>query len=93
MIQIDMEMPDNCGECQFCHTESFTQWCCPTGREDVSYALVPQWCPLREMIRCGKCRHYQGNHDVPGCAPCGFWGIGAVMWDDYCKRGKRYDSD
>lgn len=41
-----------------------------------------------EVIRCGKCRHYQGNHDVPGCAPCAFWGIGAVMWDDFCKRGE-----
>lgn len=46
-----------------------------------------------EVVRCGKCRHYLGNHDVPGCAPCDFWGIGAVMWDDYCKRGERYDSD
>lgn len=46
-----------------------------------------------EVIRCGKCRHYQGNHDVPGCAPCAFWGIGGVMWDDFCKRGERYDTD
>lgn len=46
-----------------------------------------------EVIRCGECRHYQGNHDVPGCAPCTFWGIGAVMWDDFCKRGERYGSD
>ena len=46
-----------------------------------------------ELVRCGKCRHYQGNHDVPGCAPCAFWGIGGVMWDDFCKRGERYDSD
>lgn len=44
-----------------------------------------------EVVRCGKCRHYQGNHDVPGCAPCDFWGIGAVMWDDYCKSGERWD--
>lgn len=45
-------------------------------------------CPLKGIIRCGKCRHYQGNHDVQGCAPCDFWGIGAVMWDDYCSRGE-----
>lgn len=44
-----------------------------------------------EVVRCGKCRHYQGNHDVPGCAPCAFWGIGEVMWDDFCKRGERND--
>ena len=41
-----------------------------------------------EVVRCGKCRHYQGNHDVQGCAPCDFWGIGAVMWDDFCGRGE-----
>ena len=44
------------------------------------------------VVRCGKCRHYQGNHDVPGCAPCDFWGIGGVMWDDFCKRGERNDA-
>ena len=44
-----------------------------------------------EVIRCGKCRHYQGNHDVPGCAPCAFWGIGGVMWNDFCKRGEEWD--
>lgn len=44
-----------------------------------------------EVVRCGKCRHYQGNHDVPGCAPCDFWGIGGVMWDDFCKRGEMWD--
>jgi len=43
-----MEMPKTCGECQFCHTENFTQWCCPTGREDVSYDSIPKWCPLDE---------------------------------------------
>ena len=44
-----------------------------------------------EVVRCGKCRHYQGNHDVQGCAPCDFWGIGGVMWDDFCKRGEMWD--
>lgn len=44
-----------------------------------------------EVVRCNQCKHYEGIHDVPGCAPCAFWGIGAVMWDDFCKRGKRWD--
>lgn len=46
-----------------------------------------------EVVRCNQCKHYEGIHDVPGCAPCAFWGIGGVMWDDFCKRGERYDSD
>lgn len=54
-----VEIPNNCGECQFCHTESFTQWCCPTGREDVSYDSVPQWCPLDESVKWIPCSERQ----------------------------------
>lgn len=46
---------------------------------------------LRGPVRCNQCKHYEGVHGVPGCAPCDFWGIGAVMWDDFCKRGERND--
>ena len=46
-----------------------------------------------ELVRCNQCKHYEGVHGVPGNAPCAFWGIGAVMWDDFCKRGERYDTD
>lgn len=46
-----------------------------------------------EVVRCNQCKHYEGVHGVQGNAPCAFWGIGAVMWDDFCKRGERYDSD
>lgn len=64
------------------------------GVEDGYYRVQSdiKWIPTVdavEVVRCGKCRHYQGNHDVPGCAPCDFWGIGGVMWDDFCKRGER----
>ena len=41
-----MEMPKNCGECHFCHTEGFESWCCPTGREDILFDAIPEWCPL-----------------------------------------------
>lgn len=44
-----------------------------------------------ELVRCNQCKHYEGVHDVPGCAPCAFWGIGGVMWDDFCKRGERWN--
>ena len=45
----NMEMPKCCGECHFCHTENFRTWCCPTGREDVYYDSIPEWCPLEEQ--------------------------------------------
>lgn len=87
MIQIDMEMPENCQECPM--YDEYGE-CLFLGTFAAQYGRLPD-CPLREVTRCGKCRHYQGNHDVPGCAPCDFWGIGAVMWDDFCKRGEMWD--
>lgn len=36
--------------------------------------------------QCNKCKFYEGVHNVMGCAPCSFWGIGGVMWNDYCSR-------
>jgi hypothetical protein len=44
-----MEMPKNCGECQFCHTENFKIYCCPTDREDIFYDAIPEWCPLVQI--------------------------------------------
>lgn len=41
-----MEMPKNCGECHFCHTEGGGAWCCPTEREDILFDAIPEWCPL-----------------------------------------------
>lgn len=84
MIQIDMEMPMDCEECPL--NDEYAE-CILLGIFGSKYGRHPD-CPLREVIRCGKCQHYLGNHDVPGCAPCDFWGIGEVMWNDYCSRGE-----
>ena len=84
MIQIDMPMPMDCEECPL--NDEYAE-CVLLGIFGSKYGRLPD-CPLREVTRCGKCRHYQGNHDVQGCAPCDFWGIGAVMWDDFCGRGE-----
>lgn len=46
-----------------------------------------------EVVRCNQCKHYEGVHGVQGNAPCAFWGIGGVMWDDFCKRGERRDDE
>lgn len=52
---------------------------------------LPHLQRMIELVRCGKCKHYQGNHKSPGCAPCSLRGLGEVMWDDFCKRGERND--
>ena len=36
--------------------------------------------------QCNKCKYYYGVHDCPGHAPCTFWNIGGVMYNDYCSR-------
>ncbi len=81
-----------CGNCENCYVSiSLPQkYRCKISDEYVEYH---QKCNLEfiPIIRCGECKHYQGNHKTPGCAPCKFWGLGAVMWDDYCKRGERWD--
>ena len=46
---------------------------------------------VQELVRCNQCKHYEGVHGVQGHAPCAFWGIEAVMWDDFCKRGEMWD--
>ena len=89
MIQIDMKIPRDCEECPL--MDEYAE-CALLGIVVAKYGRLPA-CPLREVIRCNQCKHYEGVHNVQGHAPCNFWGLGGVMWDDYCKRGERYDSD
>ena len=39
-----------------------------------------------EQYQCNKCKYYEGVHNIAGHAPCSFWNIGGVMWNDYCSR-------
>ena len=39
-------------------------------------------------INCCQCDYYGGVKGTPGHAPCKFWNIGGVMWNDGCKRWK-----
>ena len=41
-----------------------------------------------ERKSCNTCQYYDGVHNVAGNAPCSFWNIGAVMWNDFCLRWK-----
>lgn len=43
-----------------------------------------------EVMRCNQCKHYDGVHNVQGCAPCLFWNA-MVLWNWFCFNGERND--
>ena len=45
--------------------------------------------PVADVVErksCNTCQWYEGVHNTPGLAPCSFWNIGGVMWNDFCLR-------
>ena len=42
-----------------------------------------------QKCQCSTCKYYEGVHDAQGHAPCSFWNIGGVMWNDYCSRHEK----
>lgn len=54
------------------------------------YALINRQ-PAADVVEkrsCNTCQWYEGVHNTPGLAPCSFWNIGGVMWNDFCLRWK-----
>lgn len=41
-------------------------------------------------ITCHTCKYYEGVHNTQGHAPCKFWDLGGVMWNDFCSRWERH---
>lgn len=66
----NLVLMDECGQVVYCDTERFK-----VVFEDE-----------RPHGECNHCRYYEGVHGVQGHAPCSFWGIGGVLWSDYCSR-------
>lgn len=64
--------------------------------ERSGYEMLPDINKIRKYIientkprrECNQCQYYVGVRSVHGHAPCSFWGIGGVMWNDYCSRYK-----
>ena len=63
MIQIDMQMPTNCLDCPACN--EYLMCAIPVngrkwGENDVREFGQgrPEWCPLKEHVRCKDCKHY-----------------------------------
>lgn len=46
-----------------------------------------------QIVRCKDCKHYQGVHNCQGHAPCDYWGIGGVLWNDFCSRGVKMEEN
>lgn len=44
---------------------------------------------VAERKSCNTCQYYDGVHNSAGHAPCSFWNIGAVMWNDFCSRWEK----
>lgn len=42
-----------------------------------------------QIVRCMDCKHYQGVYNCQGHAPCDYWGIGGVLWNDFCSHGEK----
>ena len=93
MIQIDIPMPKNCGECPICNEYLMCGVPCNGrgwGENDVSDYFTngrPEWCPLKEqpqIIRCKDCKHYIDN---PGyCAYDRIWQENkGHVWGMYCE--------
>ena len=49
--------------------------------------------PSQQIIRCNNCKFYEGVHGVLGHAPCTYWGLGGVMYNDYCSRGEKVHNE
>lgn len=61
--------------------------------DEVIYAFdgsIPRVEFMGKLIRCNKCKHYDGVPRVPGVAPCTFWEV-MVTSDDYCSQAEEIE--
>ena len=75
MIQIDIPMPKNCGECPICNEYLMCGVPCNGrgwGENDVSDYFTngrPEWCPLKEQE--AEWLEVDDKHDAFDCSNCG----------------------
>ena len=97
MLQINRAMPKTCNEC-FCHDAEYNV--CQAAQhtnlasEDTEHR--PGWCPLKEVILCKDCRHWEKIFDY-GILPIGTCEMHdkglMTMSDGFCKWAVRKDND
>lgn len=87
MLLIDMPMPEACDVCPFNYDFC---WCKAFGDHDnwekysddwnnnvCERTTRPEYCPLKEIVRCKDCKHYE-------------YAIGCVKWHDVCTSGDEW---
>lgn len=91
MIQIDMDMPENCEEC-FALDDYGDYPMCKITSETRGYNFNTRdrkmdRCPLRPVVTCGECRHYErGGNEAKTRVPCMDT---TYPKDFYCGRGEK----
>ena len=56
---------------------------------DKAYGEIQKLPSVQPEHECCECKYYVGVHGVMGHAPCSFWKIGGVLWNDFCSRWER----
>ncbi len=90
MIQIDMQMPKNCNECNLSNS-------CGSCLVNDKHALYdaeerPEWCPLTELlevVHCGECVHKHRLGDLFGKKAFGVEWSQEVLDKIYCEPMRR----
>lgn len=91
MIQIDIDMPINCATCPFTraiNTYSFDSMCVLTKKKANEIRHREEWCPLREVVMCKDCKHYQNEHI---CQYFSRFGTIETPLYGYCCFGERIE--
>ena len=94
-ILIDMDMPENCGKCEILvDCDGCEGWQCMCGitHRDIGYARdkdamtsKPDWCPLKEVVKCKDCKHWGQDGYKEGCK----YAVCIVTENDWCSFAER----
>ena len=101
MILIDLPMPEACDVCPFNYDFC---WCNAFGNHDEKWEKYsddwndhvcdretrPEYCPLKEIVRCKDCKHGEPWGVLIGCGTTKGFGI-THKPDWFCADGERRD--
>ena len=92
-ILIDMPMPTECRDCpmEMYHYNTGETICIASGEmlaypyQTIQFEGRPDWCPLREVIRCGNCKFLMPS------GLCTVFADGGIRpsVSDFCSYGER----
>lgn len=93
MIQIDKPMPEGCDVCplmyDYIQCNALPEGCendDDFDNEEFDWTKRPDWCPLKEIVRCKDCKHSTVSEN--GLIKCGHAFRAA---DFFCADGEKRD--